>query len=239
MRKAGILGPGEPLPAGEGDDALFAAHGMIDAWSIEELMIPVVSVVTHTLQKGEAEYTIGIYPAPVPDPLPLTHIETARPTQIVSAAIRDEAGTDYPVDFISSESYNLISVKSTEARPHRAYIRNSWPLNTFLFSTVPYANETLRMDVKQPLNEVLPTLALTEDINMPPGYKQALIYNLAIILSEEWGQSPTQTMVSLAASNKKRIKRANYQPVTLRVDAAIRNRRRNVGTYIIESGPGL
>ena len=234
MRKIGILGAGEPLPADEGADALFVAHGMIDAWTLEALMIPVVNVVTHTLVKGEPEYTIGIYTG---SPIPSTHIETARPEKIISSFIRDGSGTDYQLEQIVANTYANVSVKGVESRPSRFYLRQGWPLHKILFSTIPYADETLHLEVIQPLNEVLPTASLTEVINMPPGYKQALIYNLAVVLADEWGKTPSSVVFGLAASNKKRIKRSNYRPLILSVDPAITNRRRNTGTYIIESGP--
>ena len=237
MRKIGVLGAGEPLPADEGADALFIAHGMIDAWTLEALMIPIVNVVTHTLAKGEAEYTIGIYPAPVPNPLPVTHIETARPEKIISSFIRDGSGTDYQLEQIVANTYANVSVKGIESRPGRFYLRQGWPLHKILFNTVPYADETLHLEVIQPLSEVLPTVNLTDAINMPPGYKQELIYNLAVVLADEWGKTPSSVVFGLAASNKKRIKRSNYRPLILSVDSAITNARRNTGTYIIDSGP--
>ena len=95
MRKIGVLAAGEPLPADEGDDALVVFRQMVDSWTIESLLIPVVSVITHELIDSTNEYTIGIYPEPVPDPIPLNHIETARPEKILAAYIRDQAGNDF------------------------------------------------------------------------------------------------------------------------------------------------
>jgi hypothetical protein len=232
MRKIGVLAFGEPLPANEGDDALDVFRQMVDAWTLETLLIPVVGVVTHQLIAGVSEYTIGIYPT---DPIPDTHIETARPEKILASYIRDTAGTDFHLRITEVKTYSLISRKTTEARPSRMYVRGGWPLNTILFDTTPYADETLRLEVIQPLSEILPLLSLTEEINLPPGYEEALVYNLAMKLSSEWGKDVKSEVAATAVAGKKLIKRSNYRDVVLRVDRALSDKRKGYGRYNITS----
>lgn len=238
LRKIGVLAAGEALPPEEGDDALNVFRQMIDSWALETLLIPVVGVVTHTLVQGQPEYTIGIYPEPKPDPLPLNHIETARPEKIISAFIRDAAGTDYPQKAIATKAYTRISRKTNEARPSSFYMREGWPLNTILFESVPYASEVLHLEVMQPLSGILPAANLQEAINLPPGYEKALIFNLCLDLADEWGKEVSRTVAVQAVEQKKWIKRANYRPLVLSMDKSLVSRDRANGTYIIEQGPG-
>jgi hypothetical protein len=235
MRKAGVLAAGEPLPPEEGGDALELFATMVDAWSLEALLIPTVNVVTHTLVSGIAEYTIGIYPSPQPIPLPSNHIETARPQKIISMLIRDSAGTDFHLRTMEAKQYALISRKTTEARPSRMYMRDGWPLNTILFDTVPYADETLIMEVIQPLHEILPVASLTEVVNLPPGYKKVLIDNLAVEIAPEWQQEVSKVVAVNAVQGKKRIKSSNYRDIVLRVDRALSDKRKGYGRYNITS----
>jgi hypothetical protein len=232
MRKIGVLAAGEPLPADQGNDALETFTQMVDSWALETLLIPIVNVVTHTLITGTSEYTIGIYPtAPIPD----SHIETARPEKIITSFIRDSAGTDFHLRKMEARQYSLISRKTTEARPSRIYVREGWPLDTILFDTVPYANETLHLEVIQPLSGILSTANLTDEINLPPGYEKALIYNLAIDLADEWQQTVTSSVATLAIEGKKLIKRSNYRDIVLRVDRALSDKRKGYGRYNITS----
>jgi len=236
LRKIGVLAAGEPLPAGdEGGDALEAFQFMVDAWSTESLLIPVVSEVIGDLVATVSEYTIGIYPGT--PPVPEAHFETPRPEKILSSFIRDASGTDYPQEIIDTTTYSWISRKSNASRPSRFYVREGWPLNTILFESVPYADEFLHLEVIQPLNGILPGLSLTEEINLPPGYKQALIYNLAIELAPEWGKDPKSTVVAIAVDGKRRLKRNNFRSIVLGMDRALATRRKGIGTYIIEQGP--
>lgn len=237
MRKIGVLAAGEPLPANEGDDALQVFAQMVDAWTNETLLIPVVNVVTFQLTNDVSEYTIGIYPEPNPDPLPINHIETARPEKILAAFIRDQYDTDYIQEVIDVKTFSRISRKTNASRPSRFYVREGWPLNTILFESVPYASETLHLEVIQPLSEILPVACLTEVINLPPGYERALIYNLCLDLADEWGKQPSAAVATHAVEGKKWLKRNNYRDLVLGMDRAVATQRKGIGTYLITQGP--
>lgn len=237
MRKIGVLAAGEPLPADEGDDALEVFRQMVDAWSTETLLIPMVNVVTHTLVGDQAEYTIGIYPEPLPLELPTNHIETARPERIISAFIRDRYQTDYIQELIDVKTYSRISRKTNASRPSRIYVREGWPLNTLLFESIPYDGETLHLEAVQPFAELLPAIGLTEAINLPPGYEQSLIYNLCLELAPEYGKDITAVIATQATTSKLRLKRNNYRPIVLGMDRGVATQRKGLGTYIIEQGP--
>ena len=237
MRKIGVLAAGEPLPANEGDDALVVLRQMVDAWTNETLLIPVVGVVTFTLIGDQSEYTIGNYPEPLPVPLPGNHIETARPERIIAAFIRDQYQTDYIQEIIDVKTFSRISRKTNASRPSRFYIREGWPLNTILFESVPYDVETLHLEVIQPLSEILSTACLTDVVNLPPGYERALIFNLCLDLADEWGKTVTALIATNAVEGKKWLKRNNYRPLVLGMDRAVATQRKGIGTYIIEQGP--
>lgn len=237
MRKLGVLAAGEPLSADEGQDALEVFTNMVDAWTNETLLVPVVSVITHQLDQNQAEYTIGIYPEPRPDPLPSNHIETARPERILTAFIRDGYETDYQLSIIADATYAGISRKTNASRPSRLYVRKGWPMNTLLFESQPFTNEVLHMEVIQPLAEVLPTSSLVTEINLPPGYKKCLVDNLCLELAPEYGRDIATVVALQAVEGKKQLKRANYRKIVMRTDRAIASQRTGKGTYIIEQGP--
>lgn len=230
MRKIGVLDPGEPLPPNEGADALESLGQMVDAWGMESLLVPVVTTIEKELIAGQSEYTIGLLSSDTP---PDNHIETSRPLQIITAVIRDSYNTDYTLKEIQASAYSRISVKDSESRPSQIYVREGWPLNTILFDSVPYDNETLRIEAIQPLSEILTTASLTDVVNLPPGYERALIYNLALELADEWGKQPSNMVAISATETKKWIKRNNYRPMVSTVDRALTNRSK--GTFDINS----
>lgn len=234
MRKIGVLAAGEALPANEGDDALVVFRQMVDAWTNETLLIPVINVVTKQLIASQSEYTIGAYPS---ETIPDNHIETARPEKILAAFIRDGYGTDYTQEIIDVKTFSRISRKSNGSRPSRFYVREGWPLNTIIFESVPYAEETFHLEVIQPLSEILKAASLNEEINLPPGYERALIFNLCLDLADEWGKQVSSLTATNAVEGKKWLKRNNYRDLVLGMDRAVATQRKGIGTYIIEQGP--
>lgn len=231
LRKIGALEAGEPLSSDEGADALDALTGMVSLWSLETLMIPVTGVVTIDLVEGVSEYTIGIKSDPDADVL--SHKQVARPEKIVSSFIRDESGTDYPVDAIYATGFANISRKANVSRASRMYVRTGWPLSTILFASAPYASDVLHLEVLSPLSTILPTSTLDTIIDMPPGFLEAITYGLALRLASEYGRQITSDLVGLAAQSKALIQRSNYKPSLLTVDnALLRNRRGSYSDHI-------
>ena len=169
--------------------------------------------------------------------MPDNHIETARPQEFLAAFIRDTYDTDYPQTIIDVQAYARISRKTNASRPSRFYVQKGWPLTTINFESIPYADEDLHLFVLQTLAELLPAMELTDVINLPPGYRQALIYNLATVLAPEFGKTVTPEVSAFAINGKKKIKRANSRKIILEMDRSIVNPRRGLGTYIIEQGP--
>ncbi len=237
MRKIGVLAAGESIPSNDGNDALVVLRQMIDAWTNETLLIPVVSTISLPLFDGISEYKIGVVPLPRPAQIPDDTLDTPRPEKILAAFIRDSSGTDYVQEIIEVNTYSRISRKNNASRPSRFYVRKGWPYNTILFESLPYTDETLHLEVVQPLSEMLPAVGLTEAIYLPPGYERALVYNLCLELAPEWGKDPNNIVTAYAVESKKWIKRNNYRKIVLGMDRAIANQRRGMGTYIIEQGP--
>jgi len=235
MRKIGVLEAGEPLPAHEGDDALDTFRQMVEAWALETLTVPVVNVVIKTMTVESNAYTIGIYDGVLP--IPDTHIETARPEQILTAFIRDTQQTDYYLESMTDTIYATISRKVNQSRPGRYYLREGWPSSTILFDSIPYINESLHLEVIQPLSGMLPALNLTEEINLPPGYERTLVNNLCIDLAPEYGKQVPQSVAAMAIDGKKKLKRSNWRDLISKVDRAAVTQRSRKGTYIITQGP--
>lgn len=236
MRKIEVLAAGEPLSQDDGQDALEAFTLMLDAWSTENLLVPVNSTVKVNLLQGYSEYTIGQYPTDNKcNKAPITHTETALPIQILSKFVRDNAGNDYPIKIINASDFSHVSVKSSESRPTKFYLKQGWPLSTIKFTAIPYANEVLHLECLLPLSQLLNAECLTQEVNLPPGYQRALLYNLAVELAPEWGKNVSAIVASIAMGSKKAIKHNNSQPTRLRVDKALTNT--SQGSYIINQGP--
>jgi hypothetical protein len=62
---------------------------------------------------------------------------------------------------------------------------------------------------------------LDTEIELPPGYEDAIIYNLSVRLAPEYGKPMRADLVGLAMDSKANVKRSNMTPQIMEVDDAL------------------
>jgi hypothetical protein len=195
LRLIGAVAPGESLEAAEATDGLSALNRMIQSWSNDSLMIHAVTAETAlTLTPSDGTYTLGA-----------SGNITTRPIKIERALIRD-AGTDYPLTELSAQEFTEISQKSITGRPQYFYDDGAYPQRVITLYPIPSAADSLVLYTKRPLTEIA---TLNTDISLPPGYEEALIYNLAIRLAPEYGRATPQEVVLIAQESRAGLERVN------------------------------
>jgi len=193
MRKIGVLTKTESPSSDEADDALETLNNMVDSWINESIVVYSRTLDSKVLTGGDGEYTIGSG----------GDINTTKPVRIISAYVRIDT-TDYPLEIISDENYAKISTKSSQSIPKYLNYTNGHPLGTIKLYGVPAGAYTLYLLSEKPFTSM--TLAGTVDL--PAGWKKALIDNLAVELSSEYGQEVTQAMMMAARESRGAIKSA-------------------------------
>lgn len=190
MLKAGILTKSEAPSADEASDALDALNAMLASWSNNELNIYVRAWENFPLAGGVGEYTIGAGQT----------FNTTRPLYLVEAHYRN-GDIDYPLQIIKDETYNSIAFKNIQSLPDSINYDNGYPIGKLRLYPIPSASYTLfLLSEKQ-----IATFALDDDIDLPPGWERALIYNLAIELVPEYGVEIPQTVIGIADTSLKAI----------------------------------
>lgn len=237
LRKLGVLGAGESMSANASADALTALQLLVDDMANENLLIPVTTLLSASMAAGSVSYTIGTYPAPVPDPLPDTHIETVKPTEYLSAYIRDSASNDFPVRIIPQNQYSALSTKLLTSRPSMVYVQAGWPMDTLQFDAAGYdTSDTFKLVCLLPLSSYLTTATLNDVIDMPPGYKRMVLYNLCVDLAPEWSVKVGAEIASAAAASKRNLRAKNLNVGKLRSDSP-QSVYGGPGYYNIHGGP--
>jgi hypothetical protein len=219
LKKIGALAPGESLDASEATDGLAELNRMLGAWSTQKLIIHAVTQESPlTLTAGDGTVTMGT-----------SGDITTRPMAIEKAVIRDGT-TDYPVDLLTLEEYAAISDKSTQSTyPTALYDDGGYPQRTLTLYPVPSAAKSLVLWTKRALTSIA---SLDTSVSLPPGYDDAIVYNLAVRLAPEYGRPVDAVVMKLADDGIALIKRANHRPMLLTVDSALRA----TGRYDINTG---
>jgi hypothetical protein len=82
---------------------------------------------------------------------------------------------------------------------------NGYPLGTISIYAVPTSGSSLRLLSNKPLANLS---ALTTTVDLPPGWKRALKYNLAIDLAPEYGVEIPAAVVEISRTSLGAIKRS-------------------------------
>ncbi len=194
MRKAGIITKNESPSADEANDGLEMLNDMIESWSNDNLIIYERALENFTLTSGKGEYTIGNG----------GDFNTTRPIYIVSAYTR-VGDTDYNMKIVNDETYQLIPQKSiTNSFPDMLNYTNSYPLGTIKLYPVPSDSNNIYILSEKAITSFG---SLSTTVDLPAGWKRALIYNLAVELTPEYGQSIDGYVVKIANEALGKIKR--------------------------------
>jgi len=192
LQKTGVVTKDEEPSADELQDGIHSMNAMIDSWSNETLMIYARSWETFNLTSGVGEYTIGTGQT----------FDTSRPIDIVTAYARI-GNTDYTLGELSDVNYNNdIITKNTQGPPQFYNYDNGYPVAKIRIYPVPTAGYTLFLLSEKKLSD----WEADDEVLLPPGWERALIYNLAVEISSEYGQEPPSSTAKIAKESIANLK---------------------------------
>jgi len=196
-RLIGVYSIGETPTADEAVDGLTALNAMLGDWANEGLMVYATTTDAIPLTNGVTTYTIGATGGFVSD----------RPQEVLTSSYVQFSGVSYPLGILTEEQYNDIQVKSISGIPTSMLYIATFPNATITMYPTPSDSMTLNLVSKKLLNVFA---NLTDVVAMPPGYENAIVFNLAKYLSVEFGQPLPIQVDRQAAGSKRTIKRTNH-----------------------------
>lgn len=203
-KNSGMLAQGQTLPQGQANDIFIILNAMIGQWAAKRWLVYHLVNVSKTCT-GAVSYTVG--------PSGDFNLAT-RPTGIEAAFVSQNLGQvnqiDTPLTVLESrEDYNRIAMKQLVSFPYLVYYDNAFPLG--IIYPWPAPNATLyglTLTVKMPIGAFT---SLSQDINLPAEYQEALIYNLAARLRPFFQLDPDPTIIGLAKASLGTIRAVNTQ----------------------------
>ena len=219
MKSIGVLASGETASSDEMDDAFVILNNMVDSWATERLTIYVVVRSVFDLSASTQDYTIGTGGT----------FNIARPVWIERASlILDKTAAaaqkiELPIAGpITVDEWQHVSIKGTTSTyPSQFFYDRAWTAGLAKISVWPIPNSSSVQLVLYVPTALTQFADLTTAYTFPPGYEEAMRYQLAIRLAPEFGVIlPPETRV-LAAQTLGNIKRVNLSNETLGIDAAL------------------
>lgn len=214
----GVYAPGDTIATADQADGLRRLNLLVGQWATQDLTIPVTSRTVHALTANKGgpalPYTIG----------PGGDFTESRPSLGFTGAGLLMGGTTPPVEIpraiLTDDQYQLIALKDLTNPLFTSIYYNAtftaglgsiylWPVpDTALHSLVLYRFDQLAVFADWS----------TTPYTFPPGYEEALEYNLAVRLAAPHGVAVPQDVLMLARSSLAAIKRANARWTELPVD---------------------
>lgn len=205
------LGEGQSATAAQISDGLEAMIAMLDVWSIEGAAIFTETNETFSLVAGTKNYTMGSGGT----------FNTSRPVRLRYATQRDAGGTfDEPLLILSLEEYAVLPDKDTQGKPEYVYFDGNYPLANLKFYPNPSEAYQVTLYSEKPLS----TYSSANDVvSLPPGYEQAIPFNLAVVYAPEFGKEAKPSVIQTAITSYNAIRNKNRQndKNTVRVDDAL------------------
>lgn len=198
MRLIGAIGSGEPMTADEATDGLDALNAMLDSWWNERLAVYVLQEQSFALTPALQTYTIG----------PSGAFVTSRPLKIETAYVRLNS-VDYPITVVDYNRWASIMYKPQQGIPEYLYYEPTMVNGDINLWPIPSQAMTLFIATRQQIQS-FPDISTT--INMPPGYVDALSFNLAVRLAPEYERAVPADVAAMATSTLANIKRLNSTP---------------------------
>lgn len=217
LERIGVVPAAQAADDDDADIALRALNTMLDAWKGVGLLVLEVVRSLYPLVSGTATYTIG----------PGGTFNTVRPLTIDRAGLVFFQATDpyeRPLDILNLDQFQRYRMKSISGSiPQGLYNDRAYPLSTLTLVPKPSDSSLkLALYAGQPL-DVLATL--NTSVDLAPGYKLAIVTNLAKSLaSGPFKKTLSDDLKREAVTSLGRIEVNNLRVGTLRCDPALLGR---------------
>jgi hypothetical protein len=220
LRLIGAIPPGRAPSGAELVESLFVANSMLDAWSADRLAIFTSRYDLLTLVASQQSYTIGIDPAGIVT----AQYSIPRPVRITDANLLLSSTVRRPIVPIGQTKWAAIRYQTIYAPPRKVYLDGNYAsgIASLFFYPIPdqaYQWEQYSWQALTAFGEP------TDVVEFPPGYADAIRYNLAVRLAPEWGKTASPDLIELARKSMAVIASVNSKSVELRTggDAAMLN----------------
>lgn len=231
MRLLRVLNIGDTPTAPEQQDMLDALNGLVDSWATYRLNIYTTSQEEFTLNPGQQAYEIGPNAA---------DWVTQRPTFISGGSILFPGSTsnlERPVRVCTDEQWRMILTKNLTTN----FVTDIWydygfsnpnsaapDLGSGKVWCYPIPDATGQIILYLPV-AVSQFTAVNQPLALPPGYKRALVTNLAIEIAPEFESDPSPALIAAAEESLANIQRANVRIDPLRCDPAVSRHQKGGG----------
>ena len=216
----GVAEPGETLSSAQYADCLRSLNWMLDEWNTQESLQPALTSSAHQLVANTDTYEMGPYATP-PGFLAATPIYFLMAHVLWGSAPYQNR---IPLSILSIEEWasgNPVELPGT-AYPSSLYfdpVLNANGNMRLVFWPKPVLG--LPVELTYAASRLNSQLAITDTLTMKPGYRRAIVTNLAVVLARKFGGNPPADIIQQAATALRNLRNSNRQPIERRDSGAV------------------
>jgi hypothetical protein len=213
LRRINSIQTGENPTNAESQAALLSLNDMLDSWQTERLMIYSIQRQVFSLNAGQQTYKVG----------PGGDFNIPRPSRIERYGIINVQNPGQPMEIplepLTEAQWQRIPVKNVSSTvPLQVWDDNGFPWRNLNYWTIPSVSVGATLYTWALLGSFVD---LATDYVFPPGYADALKWNLAYRLASEFGGFMPPQVPAMALESRARIKAMNTPLIDLRCDSGI------------------
>lgn len=214
LEEIGVGNPGDPISAPDMSLGLRVLDRMLNAWAADATTLAITNRVTATLTAGTSQRTIG----------PTGNIVTQRPVYIDAVNYLIPGATppvEVPMGAMTDQQFEALSIKSlSSSLPMLFYYQTSVTSDNGTMIFWPVVNQSVDIALYLPAAVAEPSTLATV-LTVPPGYQDAIHYDLAYRLCGPFGRPIPDGLPQLRQNALMVMKRPNQEPMILSVDQAL------------------
>lgn len=204
LKTINAYAPGEDISAADAADSLYLLNEMLDSWSVDGFyMFQTISNSFNSVV-GQSIYTVGTG----------GNFNMVRPTKINNVNFI-YAGVTFSVMSVTGDEFDNIPVKSSLGIPFEYNYEPNMPMGMLSLYPTPSVVGSVVLQTNVPLTQFS---GLNTNVDLPPGYQEAIKMALAIKLCDPWSKTITPSMQINHNKALKRIKRNNVVVPILEID---------------------
>ena len=228
MRIARVIGKGETLDDDEAQDGLEALNSMLNSWQTESLSVYQIREESFSWAGGSQSRTIGVG----------GNFVTDRPVRVDPSSAFVSNSIDYSIGvrgLIDVSAWAAIPDKTTQSTiPWLIYPEYGPVLVTLYAYPIPSSTITFKLRSWKQLQSFS---TLTTDLSLPPGYEEAIVFNLAERFGFEFGKDLSRQAKTIAVTSKRNIQTINVRVPVMSSEAGYMNPRNWGGNIWADVAP--
>lgn len=214
LQESGVLTQTEDPSNSEAQTGLKMLNRLVSSWSNNAILQFERVTEEFALTNLGITYTIGSG----------GDFDTTRPTKIVEAHVQQN-NVSYSLEIVPDAIYQSVVYKTIGGLPEMLNYTNEYPLGTINIYPAPSGTYTLFITSEKPLTSYS---SLASTVDLPPGWEDALIYNVGVRLASIYGQPVDPRFEALAKQSRASISMNALRNNPLQSQPSVRRTNNNI-----------